>query len=403
MKKMWLVAKTTYRNHVRSSTFLLLTFGLPLLMVAAGGISVLTQVGGELPDVGVVDQTGELSPVGELTYNDEGFSLLEYADRAAAEDGVSKGEVAGFIILPEDYFKGGTVQYYGEEEPNEKLTSALDKAIRVGMVAGEPSWQVDRWSDPAQFTYLALDSGVRVTEGPAVLIRVVTPVFFAFIFVFAVFTGANQLGTAVVQEKDQRTMEIVITSTSPLDLVVGKILGMTLLSMTQITAWVMSALVAVGLIFGDDLAGHALSIPWQSVVWAVLLCVPGYFLYATVGAGLGIIAGGKEQARQLAGLLGFIGMAPFYLMGVIVDAMDGPLAVGLSLFPFTAPSLTLFRLALTDVPVWQLLSSFGILVAALLVSVWIVARIFRATMLLYGQKLSAAEIVQAISKSRIMG
>ena len=403
MRKMWLVAKTTYRNRVKSSTFLLLTLGLPVLMVAAGGISVLTQLGGDLPDVGVVDRTGEWSPVGELTYDDEVYNVREYPDRNAAEEGFENGDVAGFVVLPGDYFEGGTVRYYGEEETDEKLTSALDQAIRVGMLAEAPSWQVDRLSDPADFTYLALDSGVRVTEGPPVLIRVATPVFFAFIFVFAVFTGANQMGTAVVQEKDQRTMEMVITSTSPLDMVAGKILGMTLLSMTQITVWVISVLAAVVLIFGDDLAGHVLSVPWQSVLWAGLLCIPGYFLFATVGAGLGIVAGDKEQARQLAGLLGFIGMAPFYLMGVIVEALDGPLAVGLSLFPFTAPSLTLFRLALSDVPLWQLLASFGVLISTLLVSVWIVARVFRATMLLYGQKLSAAQIIQALSKSRVMG
>lgn len=401
MRKIWLVAKTTYRKRVRSGTFLLLTFGLPLIMVVAGGVSVISQIGGIVPDLGYVDRTGEMALVNQISYDGETVSVVAYPDLRAAEEGFHQGEVAGYIFVPEDYFVGGSVRYYAEEEPNAKLTSALEKLIRTGLLADAPDWMVDRLEEPADFTYLALESGVSVSEGPPVIIRVGTPIFLAFVFVFAVFTGANQMGTAVVLEKDQRAMEMVITSISPLELVMGKILGLTLLSMTQITAWVLSAVLAVALFFWEDLAGQAISLPWRGLVWAGLLCIPGYFLFATAGAGLGIIAGDKEQARQLSGMLGFIGMGPMYFMGILVDAIDGPLAVGLTLFPFTAPTIGLFRMSLTEVPVWQLAASFGILVSTLAVSVWLVARIFRATMLLYGQKLKPAQVWQAVRESGV--
>lgn len=174
---------------------------------------------------------------------------------------------------------------------------------------------------------------------------------------------------------------------------------MTLLSSTQVSIWILAASSAVFLFFRDDLIGKSIAMPWEAMIWAVLLCVPGYFLFALIGAGLGIIAGDMEQARQLSGMLGFIGMGPMYLMGVVVNAVDGPLAVGLTLFPFTAPTLSLFRMALTDVPTWQLAASFLILILCLLGSIWFVARIFRVTMLLYGQKLTLKQILQALSAS----
>jgi ABC-2 type transport system permease protein len=130
-----------------------------------------------------------------------------------------------------------------------------------------------------------------------------------------------------------------------------------------------------------------------------MLGIPGYFLYAVVAAGLGIIAGDTQQAQQLAGFLGFLGMLPLWFGGVLLEAPNSATAVGLSLFPFTAPIFTLFRMTLTEVPFWQLITSFGILVLSLLVGTWIVTRIFRAAMLMYGQALRPREIWRALKQA----
>lgn len=399
MNKLWLVAKNTYQQRIRSSTFLLLTFGIPLIMVVAGAIPILTELRAEIPAVGYVDQTGKMGELERIEFEDETLSLKPYPDGEAGLAGLDDGEIGGLLILPTDYFEGGSPQYRAEKEPSEKLTRALEKAIRTGLLSRVPAWQIERLEDPTNFTYTAQTTGKQVSEGPAVIIRVAVPIFFAMVFVLTIFTGANQMGSVMVQEKDQRAMEMVITSISPRELVAGKVMGMTLLSMTQVAVWILGAGTAVFLLFRDDLIGHALSVPWNALLWAGLLCVPGYFLFALVGAGLGVIAGDVTQARQLASMLGFLGMGPLYFMGIIVNAVDGPLAVGLTLFPFTAPTIGLFRMALTEVPTWQLLVSVLILVGSLLLSIWLVARVFRATMLLYGQKLKPAEIMRAISQS----
>jgi len=399
MRKIWLVAKQTYQQRIRSRTFLLLTFGIPLLMVIAGAIPIVTEFRGDLPRVGMVDLTGEMSPLQQVEVNGETLNLQFYADQEAAKTAFEDNQIGGFLVVPGEYFQGESPQYFGREEPNERLTTGLEIAIRKAYLSGQPDWQGARLEETAAVTYQSLDSQEEISEGPSVIIRVATPIFLAFVFVLSVFTGANQMGSVVVLEKEERAMEMVITSISPFDLVAGKVLGMTLLSLTQIAVWVAAAVLAVGLFFADDLAGHPITIPWQALLWGGLLGVPGYFLFASIGAGLGIIAGDIEQARQLAGMLGFLGMAPLYFMGVVVTAIDGPLAVGLTLFPLTAPTITLFRLALTDIPLWQLLSSLGILLLCLTASVWGVSRVFRATMLLYGQKLKLPQIWEAVKQS----
>ncbi len=403
MRTIWLVAKTTYRQRVKSQTFLLLTFGLPLVMVVAGAVPVLTELRGDIPTIGYVDQTAQMADLKEIEVEGETASLISYPTLESAKGGYQSGEVGGYLVIPEDYFEGGAPEYFGEEQPNAKTEAALEKLVRVGFLSGAPSWAVARVENPADVTYIAQKTGQRVSEGPAIILRVGVPIFLALVFVLTIFTGANQMGSVVVLEKDQRAMEVVVTSISPTELVSGKVLGMTLLSLTQVGVWILSAVLAVLLLFVDDLMGHSLSIPWGGLLWAALLGVPGYFLFAMIGAGLGVIAGDAEQARQLAGMLGFLGLAPMYFMGVIVEALNGPLAVGLTLFPFTAPTVGLFRLALTDVPLWQLAGSFLILVISLLASVWFVSRIFRATMLMYGQKLKPQEVLKALSESRSTG
>jgi ABC-2 type transport system permease protein len=399
MRNTWLVAATTYRRRVGSTLFLLLTFGIPALMVLGGAVGVLSATGGMVPRIGYVDQTGELAPVASVTVGDQTLELVAYADLAAAREAFDGGEIPGYLVIPEGYLQGGTPTYYGERSPGARLEDGMESFLRKAMLPQAPAWALERLDDPSDITYVARETGERVGQGPALILRVATPAFLALIFVLSIFTSANQMGSAVVREKEQRAMEMVITSISPRELVVGKVLGMSLLSLTQITVWVVGAVIALGLALGGTLQIQDLSIPWMALVWAVLLGIPGYLLYAVIGSGLGVIAGDKQQARQLAGMLGFLGMGPLYFMGIIVDNLGGALGVGLTLFPLTAPTIALFRMTLSEVPTWQLGASLAILLATLAVSIWFVARIFRAAMLMVGQALRPRAIIRALRQA----
>ncbi|MFO7918566.1 MAG: ABC transporter permease [Anaerolineae bacterium] len=399
MRKAWLVAKATYRRRVRSTLFLLFTFGIPCLMVIVGTVVILAQTGGALPQIGYVDQTGRLAAVESVTVEDETLRPTLYTDIGAARQAFRDGDIVGYLVVPEDYFEGGEPLFYGERNPNARLQSAMTTLMRQGMLPDAPAWILNRLEDPSNITYVARETGERVAQGPGLIIRVATPAFLAMVFIFSVFTSANQMGSAVVREKEQRAMEMVITSISPRQLVTGKVLGMTLLSLTQVGVWLLGAVIGIGLVLFGTFQMQDLSIPWSALLWGALLGIPGYFLYATLGTGLGVIAGDKQQARQLAGMLGFLGMGPLYFMGLIINNLGGPLGVGLTLFPLTAPTITLFRMTLSQLPTWQLGASLSIILLSLAASVWFVARIFRAAMLIYGQALQPREILRALRQA----
>jgi ABC-2 type transport system permease protein len=354
---------------------------------------------GDLPRVGTVDRTGRLARVVEVSVDGAPLALAPFVDADSAQAALERGEVAGYLVIPEGYFEGERPTFYGESEPGPRLEEGLTLYLRQALLPEGDRSRIERLSDPSERVYVVQGSGREVSEGLPMVIRFATPALLAIMFALAIFTGANQMGSAMVREKDQRAIEMVVTSLAPWKLVAGKVLGLALLTLTQVGVWTAGAGIAVGLALAGASGSLSLSVPWGAIGWGLVLGIPGYFLYATLAAGLGILAGDRQQARQLAGMLGFIGMAPLYLVSAVLGAPNGPLAVALTLFPLTGPMLALLRMVITKVPAWQLAASAAILLASLGVSVWFVARVFRAAMLMYGQSLRPKQIWRALRQS----
>jgi ABC-2 type transport system permease protein len=399
MKKLWLVASATYRRRVRSGTFLLLTFGLPAIMIVAGAIPILREVRGDLPEAGIVDLTGRLRKLDTAAFEEITLSLSHFPDMEAAMDAHQAGRIGAILLVPAGYFEGERPRLYVDGTPSAIFQEALASYLRAASQIDRPAWLLERFQDPSRLTYTALEGHATVSQGPDLLIRVLTPFALGMLFAFSIFTGANQLGAVVVREKDQRAMEMVITSIRPRTLVGGKVLGVTMVSLTQLAIWAAGAALALGLALSGSLRLSAGMIHGQAFLWAFVLGVPGFFLYATIAAGLGVIAGDQQHARQLAGMLGFVGMSPLYVMGLIVNEPNGPLAVALTVFPLTAPTFGLMRMTLTTVPTLELIVGAAAVIACLILGIIAVARIFRAAMLLYGQRLTPRQVWTAIRQS----
>jgi ABC-2 type transport system permease protein len=398
MKKIWLIAVHTYLPRVKSGTFLLLTFGLPMLMIIAGAISIISMTRGELPDVvGYIDQSGILTPVSEVTLeNQELLQFMKFESVEKAIAAMNSGEIGGFLVVPQGYPQGKPVVYHSLENPNSQVESGLEAFLWKSALPNQPQWIYERLRDPSEITMIDRSNGARVTEGAGLLVYFATPAVLAVMLILALFFTSNQMGVVMIREKEQRSMEMLITSLRTRELVSGKVLGITLLSLTQIAIWGLGAIIALVLATYGRVELSQLTIPWSAVFWAFLLGIPGYFLYAVIAAGLGIIAGENQQARQLAGLLGIISMVPIWFLSVIINNPSGTEAIGLSLFPLTGPMVILLRMIFTNVPAWQLWSALGIMLLGLLVSLWLASKIFRAAMLMYGQALRPRQIWQAL-------
>jgi ABC-2 type transport system permease protein len=400
MKKVGLIAGNTFKQRVRSASFLILTFAIPIMMVIAGAVPfIMNGDNAPLLPVGFVDQTGQLTPVLEVPVDDETLHLRPFDHLSAAREAFTGGEIAGILFIPEDYFAGEQIRFYAEDEPGARLSAGLRIFMQRALLPESPDWILERLNDPSDQTFIALNSGDKVAEGPALIIRFAAPAALAILLALALLFSSSQMGAAVVREKDQHALEMIITSLRPVELVAGKVLGVSLLSLTQLAIWGLGALLAVLLLVAGEIDLATMTLPWPAIFWALLLGVPGYFLFAVIAAGLGIVAGDSQQAQQLSGLLGVLAVVPLWFAGAVVTAPNGSTAVALTLFPLTAPVISLLRMAFTEVPLWQLLASFAILLSTLLAAIWLLARLFRVAMLMVGQTLDPRQIARIIRQA----
>jgi ABC-2 type transport system permease protein len=212
------------------------------------------------------------------------------------------------------------------------------------------------------------------------------------IFFIAIATSSGYLLQAVVEEKENRTMEILVTTVSPGQLMAGKIIGDIAIGFTQLFTWLIFIVlgVSVGRNWFEFLQG--VQIPWSSLGLMLLVMVPAFVMICALMAAVGATVTEASEGQQVMGIFTIPLYLPYMLIGVLMENPNSPLAIGLSLFPLTAPLTISIRAGFAVVPTWQLVLSVGILIASAVGALWLAGRTFRLGMLRYGQRLRWKEI-----------
>jgi ABC-2 type transport system permease protein len=400
VNKILLIASNTYRLRIRSGAFLFLTFALPIIMVAIGVISAISERDrASLETMGYIDQTNQLADVTSIETEGITLALVKLETEELAQEAYINGKVDGYLLIPGGFFEGEPVTFYGEESPGSTLWMGIRLFMRQALFPNVSDDVLERVENPSQVTHVSLATGTEISSEVGLVVYFAAPAVVAIMFALAVSFMTGQLGSAVVREKEMRVMEIVITSLRPVELVGGKVLGMSLLALTQFGIWTVGAMIAVLLFMSGELDLQSLVIPWSSVLWGVLLIVPGYLLFAVLGAGAGVIAGDSQQAQQVAGMAGLFVFMPMWFLPTLIERPNNSFALAMTLFPLTSPMVVLMRMTVSDVPIWQLVASLTLLVVSVVVAIWAFARIFRAAMLVYGQTLRPRQIWAVLRQS----
>ena len=224
--------------------------------------------------------------------------------------------------------------------------------------------------------------------------QTVAPITAGLIFLIAIYASSDYLMKAVVEEKENRTIEILMTSLPPSKLMLGKVLGVTAVGLTQVVAWF--GLPVLGLIVGSSY------LPWLQAVrlgpnlllllGAIML--PTYIMLAALMTAAGATVSQVSEAQQFAGMFMLPIMAPFWFLGAIVDSPNSPLALALSFFPLTAPLTLTLRLSVTTIPPWQLGLNIAILVLSAGGAIWLAGRALQVGLLRYGPRLRWREFLR---------
>ena len=352
------------------------------------------------PPIGVVDETGRLA--GLLSPHSGPLRL--YPNLATAERAYASGELAGFYRLPADYLAQGRIQFYGSDELAQWETApVLQRTLIAAFVSRDPD-VVNRVLDPVTFRRINLLEG---SDGAAAqtVTGIVVAALIAMLFFLTVMGTAGYLLQGLAAEKQNRVLELLLTSARPFELLLAKLLALGAIGLLHLLAWLSLTIpllrgswsevqLSLGGLLPVDLA-------WPSVPladWGLILVyfLVGYFLYASFFAALGALAPTLREASQYTLLFVLPVLLPLLGLPRMVAAPNGSLATTLSLVPLSSPLVMPIRLALGSVPFWQVALGLLLTAGGALLSTALVARLFRAQTLLSGQRLTPRLIWRAL-------
>jgi ABC-2 type transport system permease protein len=241
----------------------------------------------------------------------------------------------------------------------------------------------------------ALDQQGQPVSSGSIVASFLLPYAFTLLFVMSIFITSGYLLQSVTEEKENRVVEIVLSSVPPLPLMAGKILGLGAAGLTQVVIWVLTALVALPLL--NQQLSLDVQISPLTLLLAVVYFALGYVAFGAIFAAVGALAPGSREAQQYAGFFGFLAVVPLIFSTVFLTDLNSPIVWVLSVIPLTIPATMLQVLVLSPEPPWlQIAISLAVLIAFVAVATVASARVFRATVLLYGVRPGLRRIVGAI-------
>jgi ABC-2 type transport system permease protein len=332
----------------------------------------------------------------------DGRSLDEV--RNALSERVSKDELDGYIILPPDILQNGEVQYYarnvGDDFTREQIRSRISSAVRDQRMDDEnisPDL-IARINTPVNMKAINTESGRQESGGGFFFVFIIG----FLIYIMIIMYGQVILG-AVVEEKETRIAELLFSSVRSFPLMLGKLIGVSLVALTQFAIWGLAfaafAIYGVGMLSDRGLNISLPPVPLVFFLYFFLFFVLGYFIYATVYALVGSVVTTTQEGGQLAMPVLFMLIIGFYFAFPVIRSPNSSLAFWVSMFPFFSPITMVVRIVTQTPPLWQIILSLIIGYGTVALLMWLTARIYRVGMLMYGKRATVPEIMRWIKQT----
>ncbi len=420
MHKILLVLRNEIRTVILRPSFFITLFLLPIIsfiILLVAGFLQRNESDFSLEKVftppaapqmeGFVDLSGLLET---LPPNMES-SLVRYSSEETALAALEAGEIGAYYIIAADYLDSGSVEYVQmdynpiggisqsgqigyalnynllKNQPDlfARINGSLN--IREEQLAGAAAGPSEAENPPAETT-------PQEQENPLTTFTV--PYVVMMIFYVVILTSSSLLLNNINTEKRNRTIEILMTSVTPRSLLAGKITALGLVGLLQTLVWTGTGLILL------RLSGRALNLQNMGTVsptlllWGILFFLLGYAVYASLMAGLGALVPNVREASQVTTVIILPMIVPLIMSSALISQPNGNLATALSLFPLTAPTTMMLRIAAGDVPLWQPLLSAALLAGTAFLVIRAAAGMFRAQNLLSGQSINLKRYLMAL-------
>lgn len=427
MNKILIIIQREFLKRVRTKGFIILTITMPFIMAALVFVPLwLSSIeNDEQQKVAVIDPTGVYAKALKTSKSFAFSAQPVITEEMRSEDSPYDAVVAisgdlvknnGKVTIYSHKEIPGNMLDYIQSKLNETVQkqkleatgiAGLDKIIDD--VQRDVNMKTVKWSkegdEQASSTYVAI---------------IVGGIFTLLIYIF-VITYGGMVMQSVIEEKTNRIIELLVSSVKPFQLMMGKIIGVMLVGIAQMTLWgvMLSIIMTVASVgFGvsqaqsiaagqpmpsptmnmsqdtQELLTAIVNLPYAEIgLMFIIMFVGGYLLYSSFFAATGASINEQEDANQFVVPITMITLFGLYAAMYSIENTDGPLAFWASLFPLTSPIVMMIRIPF-GVPLWQELLSIALLYASAFLMIWIGGKIYRVGILMYGKKPSIKEIIK---------
>lgn len=422
MKKIWLIIKREYSTRVKKKSFLLLTILVPIIIIGFYAAIIAIAISGatEKETVAVIDNAGlfdnNREPAGNMAFDyipgeTEDSYKLKYKEKG----------YKFFLHVPEMNFETPKqpVLYYAKSigpGTQAKIESVINSAIeRKKMIAA--NIDLDKLKSIKSNISIITLKGEGSKAGSLASVNSGVGFTAGFLIYLMLFIYGSMVMRGVMEEKTSRISEVIISSAKPFQLMLGKIIGIGGVGLTQFLIWI---LLVIGLQFliplffpeiGKQIAlasensqggggmlgilGSLKNLPIGSILFSfIFYFIGGYMMYAALFAAVGsMVNEDPQEAQQLVFPITMPIILAFVIMTQAINQPDSKLAIFGSLFPLTSPVVMMGRISY-EVPAWQMITSMLLLVIGFLGTTWLAARIYRTGILMYGKKPKLKEMIR---------
>ena len=399
MNKTLLILRHEFLHTVKRRGFIVMTLIVPLIALLLIGVfqlvSGVARPTVEVTTIGYVDELG-----GFQQYTSQrNIMLVRFDTPGGATAALINGDVSEYFVIPPDYISTGVINRYTLEKQlaaSAATTTAINNFLTSNLLAGKvPEATIARIEAPLNLVSTRLTETGAVAPEQGGYGNFIIPAVFGLLLALSIVFSSTYLLQGLGEEKENRLIEVLLSSVSARQLLTGKVLGMGAAGLVQVAVWVISAPFLLNLA-SSSIGGFisTIQLPANFIVLAVVYFILGYLLFAVLSAGIGAISSNSREGQQLIGIFTIPLLIPLWFMSLNMFLPDNPMWVVLAIFPLSAPVEVIIRLGVSDIPVWQLVASIAVLVLSIIGILLLTIRIFRTYLLMYGKRPGIGEVLQ---------
>ncbi|MFA5015304.1 MAG: ABC transporter permease [Actinomycetota bacterium] len=398
--KMLLIFRHEFLHTVKRAGFFILALSLPVLALL--GIGVFHIVSGtiepsvEVARIGYYDESGDFSQ-----YTTQGnIIFINYETQESATQAMIEKDIKEYFIIPQDFISTGIIKRYvtqRELAAPPATAAAIDEFLSNNLLAGKvPESTIARIESPPNLITTTLTSTGDIATQQGGYANFVIPGVFSLLLALSLMFNSSYVLESLGEEKENRLMEILLSSVSTRQLLAGKVLGRGTAGLIQVIVWVISIPLLLRLA-SPSIGGFisSIKIPPGFLTLGIVYFILGYLLFSVLSAAVAAISPTIREANALASIYTLSAFVPLWFLSLIMYFPNNPIWIVFSIFPFSAPVMIMLRLGITGVPVWQIAVSIAVLLSCIIGGLFLAAKLLGTYILMYGKRPNLKEIIRS--------